>query len=38
MKDILVSYTQQEKDEATENYISVNHKDIFNTGTVAQPT
>lgn len=26
MKDILVSYTQQEKDEATENYISVNHK------------
>lgn len=38
MKDILVSYTQQEKDEATGNYISVNHKDIFNTGTVAQPT
>lgn len=26
MKDILVSYTQQEKDEATGNYISVNHK------------
>ena len=33
MKDILVSYTLQEKDEATGNYISVNHKDIFNTGT-----
>ena len=26
MKDILVSYTEQEKDEATGNYISVNHK------------
>ncbi len=26
MKDILVSYTRQEKDEATGNYISVNHK------------
>lgn len=26
MKDILVSYTQQGKDEATGNYISVNHK------------
>lgn len=26
MKDILVSYTQQEKDEVTGNYISVNHK------------
>jgi hypothetical protein len=26
MKDILVSYTGQEKDEATGNYISVNHK------------
>ena len=26
MKDILVSYTLQEKDEATGNYISVNHK------------
>ena len=26
MKDILVSYIQQEKDEATGNYISVNHK------------
>lgn len=35
MKDILVSYTRQEKDEATGNYISV---DIFNTGTAAQPT
>ena len=35
MKDILVSYTRQEKDEATGNYIT---KDIFNTGTVAQPT
>lgn len=39
MKDILVSYTRQEKDEATGNYISVNHKGyIFNTGTAAQPT
>lgn len=38
MKDILVSYTQQEKDEATGNYISVITKDIFNTGTVTQPT
>lgn len=26
MKNILVSYTLQEKDEATGNYISVNHK------------
>ena len=26
MKDILVSYTQQERIEATGNYISVNHK------------
>mgnify|MGYP000755261785 CR=1 FL=1 len=26
MKDILVSHTRQEKDEATGNYISVNHK------------
>lgn len=26
MKDILASYTRQEKDEATGNYISVNHK------------
>lgn len=26
MKDILVSYTLQEKDEATGNYIPVNHK------------
>ena len=26
MKDILVSYTRQEKDEATGNYLSVNHK------------
>ena len=26
MKDILVSYTRQEKDKATGNYISVNHK------------
>ena len=26
MKDILVSYTRQEKDEAPGNYISVNHK------------
>lgn len=38
MKNILVSYTLQEKDEATGNYISVNHKDIFYTGTMAQPT
>lgn len=26
MKDILASYTRQEKDEATGNYIPVNHK------------
>lgn len=26
MKDILVSYTRQQKDEATGNYIPVNHK------------
>lgn len=26
MKDILVSYTREEKDEATGNYIPVNHK------------
>lgn len=26
MEDILVSHTRQEKDEATGNYISVNHK------------
>lgn len=26
MKDILVSHTRQEKDEATGNYISVDHK------------
>lgn len=26
MKDILVSHTRQEKDEATGNHISVNHK------------
>ena len=26
MEDILVSYTEQEKDEATGNYISVDHK------------
>lgn len=26
MKDILVSYTRQERDEATGNYISANHK------------
>lgn len=31
MKDILVSYTQQEKDEATGNYISVNHKGYIST-------
>lgn len=29
MKNILVSYTLQEKDEATGNYIPVNHKGKF---------
>lgn len=29
MKDILVSYTQQEKDEATGNYISVSIDKIW---------
>lgn len=38
MKDILVSYTQQEKDEATGNYISVNHKGYIQHWTAAQPT
>lgn len=37
MKDILVSYTRQEKDEATGNYISVNHKGYIQR-TAAQPT
>lgn len=32
MKDILVSYTLQEKDEATGNYISVNHKGYIQHG------